>query len=437
MMTSHSDLATEQIPSTLRSGDGTLILALLSEIESAPFAKHIVETLQQSLPEVKDPVLAFQLTKTIKLQMMKLRGDTPPATLDDLQNQLSSPDKLVDLAITVTRLESSEAFLANDVLRSSSWNTLPAELLPTLCRYFKQFGDIKDSEALIELCRHPNPTVLTAAIDALETIDPDNLQSLVTPLLDNPNPGIRAKAIKSLYRWDKPGALRYLVELMFSKELTEKALALHHAASFPYAEIEPHLLRFVAEVDDPKLLMRVSLIMKAHAHTELPFKLYWICRNLRGQHQNLVKGILIGIARSLADSKKVTVTAQEYLDQLKERVKAEEDRLFHAAILSEPPDASQPQEPEHSEPQLLPDLEPSAEPSPPEQPVSSGKTNQVATAGIEEYDSLDPSSRIQLLNRLSNDGYKELKSRLPSLVRSSKGKELGAVIKLIGRFGAS
>ncbi|HEY9069738.1 MAG TPA: HEAT repeat domain-containing protein [Candidatus Ozemobacteraceae bacterium] len=444
MTTSRSDFGTEQIRSTLKSGDGSLILALLNDIESAPFSKQIVEALQQSLPSVREPVLEFQITKTIKLQMLRMRGNIQPATVEDVQRQLSEPDSKIDFAITITRLESSEAFLAVDLLRGSSWNMLDQELLPTLCHFFSRFGNIQDSKALIELCRHPNPSVLTAAIDALETIDPDNLQSLVTPLLNNPVPGIRAQAIKSLYRWDKPGALRYLVELMFSPDPTGKMLAIHHAAAFPYAEIEPHLLRFITEVDDPRLLIRVSLIMKAHAHPELPFKLYWICRNLRGQHQNLVKGILLGVARSLADTKVISVSAQEFLDQLKVRVKAEEDRLLRDSMkfITPDPEVARPEpaqttpvEPPET-PSLLPDLDSVPVPTTP----TDGATLRVSSAlafNIDDYDSLDSTSRIQLLNRLALDGYKVLETRLPSLVRQSKGKELGALIKLIGRFGTS
>lgn len=467
MTTSHSDFATEQIKSTLRSGDGTIVLDLLAEIEASPFAKQVVEALQQTLPEVRDPVLAFQVGKTIKYQLLKLRGTIPSATLDELQSLLSAVEKREELALAITRLESSEAFLANDLLRSSSWNTLPPELLPTLCGYFKRFGDIRDSDSLVELCRHPNPVVLTAALDALEKIDPDNLQSLVTPLLDNSNPGIRAKAIKSLYRWDKPHALRYLVELMFSPEVTEKTLALHHAASFPYAEIEPHLLRFTAEVDDPRLLMRVSLIMKANAHVELPFRLYWICRNLRNQHQNLVKGILLGVARSLADSRKITMTAQEFLDQLKHRLKAEEERLLRASIQNtsahdapapgtspapESPAGESSSSPDRSSDDvssdaaedasmprsegMLPDLEAADLHSPLNTPDTSSKAS-LPPANVDDYDTLDSTARIQLLNRLSNDGYRRLKSRIPALVRDTRGKELGALIKVIGRFGSS
>ncbi|HOY66958.1 MAG TPA: HEAT repeat domain-containing protein [Candidatus Ozemobacteraceae bacterium] len=445
MTTSRSDFGTEQIRSTLKSGDGSLILSLLNDIESAPFSKQIVEALQQSLPEVREPVLEFQVSKTIKLQMLRMRGNIQPATVDDLQRQLTEPDNKIDFAITVTRLESSEAFLAADLLRSSSWNMLAPEILPTLCHFFTRFGNIQDSDALTELCRHPNPSVLTAAIQALEIIDPDNLQSLVTPLLNNPIPGIRAQAIKSLYRWDKPGALRYLVELMFSPEPTEKLLAIHHAAAFPYAEIEPHLLRFITEVDDPRLLIRVSLIMKSHAHPELPFKLYWICRNLRGQHQNLVKGILLGVARTLADTKIISISAQEYLDQLKIRVKAEEDRLLRDSMKSIPveqePTAHEAPATPHAdhtdEASLLPDLDSPAPSGAVEPDSSAPRVTTAPLLNIDDYDSLDPTARIQLLNRISLDGYKSLESRLPALVRQTKGKELGALIKLIGRFGSS
>ncbi|MBF0502873.1 MAG: HEAT repeat domain-containing protein [Candidatus Riflebacteria bacterium] len=332
MATSKSNLKADQLLATLTSGDGTLVMNALSEIEETPVSAALAQLLNSALPKITDTVQAFQVRKTLKVLSLQLTGRVPKLSLTDLQKLFQQPDRFEEIAVAIALLKPTEAVLASDLLRISGWQEFPTPLLPSLCRFIKKFGSIADAASLIELCRHPDPTVLTTALEALEVIDPSNLPSLVTPLLTSPNAGIRAQAIQALYRWDKSTALRHLVEFLFSENPNEQALALHHAVSFPFAEIEPHLLRFITESTDTRLLMRVSQLMQANAHPELPFRLYRISRSLKEQHQNLIKGIVLGVVRALADSQKIQGTAQEFLDQLKSRVKREEEPLLEEAL---------------------------------------------------------------------------------------------------------
>ncbi len=323
-------LTLNQIAAGLASPDGTIVLSTLQAIEAQPPTKSIPPLLEAALVKIQDPILIFQIRKTWRRIGLALRGKPVEVQADHLEKLLPQRDKLEDLALAVSCLEHTEAILAVDLLRAAKWYEFPALILPTFCLFFKKYGNLQDADHLVGLSRHPDPTVLTSALEALEVVDPGNLQSLITPLLTSPLPAIRGQAIRALFRYDKSAALTHLGAMLQSGNKQEQHLALHYAGLFPYPDVESLLVRFVAENSDPKLLMRISQIMKEHAHPDLPFRLYWICRKLKDQHQNLVKGILMGVARTLCEQGVFTGTAQEYLDQLKERVRQEEERLTKA-----------------------------------------------------------------------------------------------------------
>ncbi len=416
----------DQLAAALGSGDGTLILNALSEIEAAPPSQQLAQLLNSAVPKITDTVLSFQARKTLRLLALKLQNRLSPCTVETLQQILQQPDRFEEIAIAVSTLTPADAVLAPEALRAANWQDLPSPVLPTLCQFVKKFGSIADAPALIELCRHPDPTVLTTALNALEVIDPSNIQSLVTPLLTNPNPTIRAQAIQALYRSDKAAALQHLKLLLFSKNTTEQALALHHTTFFPFQEVEPHLIKMISEVSDPKLLRLVSQVMQKNAHPELPFKLYWLCRSLKEQHQNLVKGLVLGVVRALSEKKVVQGSVQDFLEKLKARVKEEEERLLRESLLA----AAALGETEAGNTQeALAEIKPTAHEHKP--------TVLSPTATFEDYDTLDTSSRIQLISRLSREDFGRFKARIMQLMKSTKTKEQAALIKLVGRFGSS
>jgi len=332
MATQTSSLKADQLQAALTSGDGTLVMSALAEIEAARPTQALAKLLNAILSEVEDTVQAFQIRKTLRCVAARLAGKELVLPLADFEALLLQPDRLEEIALAVALLPPDDAVRAVEVLRSALWTDFPAPLLPTLCRFFKKFGGPADAPSLVQLAHHADPTVLTTALEALESIDPSQLPELVSPLLGHPSPNIRAQAIQALYRWDKSAAIRLFVKLLFSETVTERALALLHASSFPYAEIENHLLRFTSEVDDPRLLMRVSKVLQDNAHPELPFRLYWIARNLKDHHQKLMKGLLLGVVRALADQQKIQGTAQEFLDHLKMRVQKEEERRLRESL---------------------------------------------------------------------------------------------------------
>jgi HEAT repeat protein len=487
-----TQLTLNQIAAGLASPDGTIILATLQAIEALPPNKHIPPLLEAALVKIQDPILIFQIRKTWRRIGLALRGKPVVVQAEHLEKLLPQRDKLEDLALAVSCLEHTEAILAVDLLRAARWFEYPALILPTFCLFFKKYGNLQDAEHLVELSRHPDPTILTCALEALEVVDPSNLQSLITPLLSSPLPAIRGQAIRALYRYDKAAALKNLAAMLLSGNHQEQHLALHYASLFPFSDVESLLVRFVAENSDPKLLMRISQIMKDHAHPDLPFRLYWICRKLKDQHQNLVKGILMGVARALCEQGIFTGTAQEYLDQLKDRVRREEERMLKSTYTASAPSGSAPDgrlpeagtpaatgisAPERAAPAPgpmsgtaplatpasgsttttgVPEPAGLTSPAPPAEamslpalealpdldPPSLLQQKRAAPAvpsviAIEEYQSLDFVKRVQWLGKLTSAEYSSFRSRIPQLMREAKGKELAALLKAIGRFGTS
>lgn len=419
-----------------------MVLGCLEEIDSRQPIRAEAELLKKAFEATTDPVLSFQIKKSLRLAIFRLKGTQFKASLAGLEKLLQSPQRLEDLALGITTIEAAEAFLASDCFRHANWQNFPAEILPTFCLFFKRHGNIEDSPALVELTRHPDPTVITAALAALEKIDPANLQSIIIPLLNSPQNVIKAQAIQAFYRWNRAEALKHLVKLLFSESEAEVVLALHHAAFFPFPEIEPHLIRLLTQVTNPSVLMRISQILKNNAHIELPFRIFWVNRTLDGQHQSLVKGILLGIVRALADRKLIEGSVQDYLNQLKERVHREELNLLKETcqISKEEGDAILPTLEEFDTPpaELSPSISAgtasvSVETRPVEVQVS--QPPRPVEIDFENYAQLSEQDKIQLLARANRNFFNENKARLSELLTSAQGKELAAVISLYGKYG--
>ncbi|HNX74671.1 MAG TPA: HEAT repeat domain-containing protein [Candidatus Rifleibacterium sp.] len=443
MATSNSEFGAHELLLALTSGNGTMVLGCLAEIDSRQPVRSEAELLKKAFDETTDPVLSFQIKKSLRLAVFKLKGTHFKVSLAGLEKLLEDPARYEDLALGITTIEAAEAFLAADCFRTARWQNFPAEILPTFCLFFKKHGSIEDSPALIELTRHPDSTVITAALAALEKLDPVNLQGIIIPLLNSPQNVIKAQAIQAFYRWNRAEALKHLVKLLLSTSESEVVLALHHAAFFPFPEIEPHLIRLLTQVTNPSVLMRISQILKNNAHAELPFRIYWVIRSLDGQHQSLVKGILLGIVRALADRKLIEGSVQDYLNQLKEKVRREELSLLKETcqISTEEGEAILPTLEEFDAPpvELSPGTSPEARPA--ASGVEGKKTDgpppvvKPVEIDFENYNSLSEQDRVQLLARGNAAFFAEHKGKLSELLSSAQGKELAAVITIFGKYG--
>lgn len=445
MVISNSEHGARELLAGLTGDHSSLAITLLDEMDSRVPSRNEAEMLKQAYDTVKDTVLSFQIKKSLRLAVFKLKKATFKVSLAGLQKLLEDQSRLEDLALAIATIETAEAFLAADYLRQAHWQNFPAPILPSFCSFFKKHGGIEDSQALQELTRNPDPTVLTAALAALEKIDPGNLQGIIIPLLDSPQNMVKAQAIQAFYSWNKSEALKHLLKLLFSTNEQEIILALHHASFFPYPEIEPHLIRLLTQVESPSVLMRVSQILKNNANIDLPFRIFWVNRSLEGQHQSLVKGIILGIVRSLADKKLIEISVQDYLNALKERIKAEELRLLKVtcSVTSEEAEESilpgifENDSPATSQPSTSEALTPAGanEKRIGEKPTS--QTIKNPEVEFDNYASLSEQDKIQLLARGNASFFNNHRPRLLSLFAEAQGRELCSLINLFGKFGKS
>ncbi len=442
MAISNSELGAKELLARLTGDNGTLALDFLNEIDNRVPTKAEAQILKEAYGIVRNPVLSFQLKKSLRLAAFRLKGTKFKVSLEGMEKLLQDQTRLEDLALAVTTVEQVEAFLAADLIRQAGWQNFPAEILPCFCAFFKKHGSIQDSPALQELTRHPDSTVITAALSALEKIDPENLQGIIIPLLNSPLTVIKAQAIQAFYRWNRHQALQHLLKLLFSQNEADVILALHHATYFPYPELESHLIRLMTEVDSPPVLMRISQIFKNNANLDLPFRIFWVNRSLEGQHQSLVKGILLGVVRALADKKLIEVSAQDYLNQLKEKVRAAELELIKKSCKIE--DEKEIEEVDT----LLPSLE--------EKPVTTAEPEAIqpsstATAAprpeikvptpfvpdFDKYPQLKDQEKVQFFTKFNASLFAQHRSSLEKMLESLSGKELAALINLFGKYAGN
>lgn len=440
MAISRSEFGKKELLSALTSENGTLVLNALEEIDSRTPTREEAKVIKEAYSLTKDPVLAFQIKTSLRLAAFKLKDTKFKVSLTGLEKLLSDPERIDDLALGVITVVAGDAFLAADFFRQANWQNMSAKILPSFCRFFRRHGNIQDSQALEELTRHPDPTVITAALVALEKIAPDNIQSLIEPLLSSPSSVIKAQAIQAFYRSNPSLALSHLLKMLFADDEKEIILALHHATFFPYAELESYLIRLLTQTSSPAILMRISKILKSNAHPELPFRIFWVNRLLEGQHQNLVKGILLGVVHSLAEKKLIDCSVQDYLAKLKTQIKEAEMKLLKDTCSVTDEDELEDTDEETSQQKAsLPALEELESPKTGDQPVN--KTTPTARpvkdpeADFDSYDQLTEQQRIQLLNRINATSFKNLLPQLLSLYNNVQGKELAAIINLFGKFG--
>jgi HEAT repeat protein len=427
---SKSELGAQELLAGLTGDNGTLALDYLEEIDGKTPSRTEAQILKKAYSIVRNPVLSFQIKKSLRLAAFRLKNTKFKVSLEGMEKLLKDPARIDDLALAIATVEPAEAFMAADLIRQANWQNFATEILPSFCRFFKFHGGIQDSNALQELTRHPDPTVITAALSALEKIDPENLQGIIVPLLNSPLTVVKAQAIQAFYRWNKHQALQHLLKMLFSKNEQDVILALHHANYFPYAELESHLIRLLTEVTSPPILMRISQIFKNNANPDLPFRIYWVNRSLEGQHQSLVKGILLGVVRSLADKKLIDISAQEYLNQLKEKVRKEELELIKKSCKIEGeadsedidsllPSIEETQAPPRAKSQTIPEKQPRVEP-----PID-----------FSTYDSLKEQEKVQFLARIKAKDFKEFNEQIVNIYNKASGKELAAIVNLFGKFG--
>lgn len=452
MPVSISNLAKEQLFRSLISGSSTLVLEILNELDNRQPEKFEAKILKAAVNEIKDTVQLFQVKKSLRLAALKIKKASFKVSVDGLQKLLEDNNRIEDLSLGIITVTDANAFLAADLFRQSDWKSFPTEILPNFCNFFARHGSLEDSADLEELTRHPDPTVITAALSALEKIGSGNIKSIIEPLLDSPSAEVKAQAVQAYYKTRPSIALKHFSKMLFSKEKKEVALALHHAFYLPYKEVESYLIRLMCETENPEILMPISKILTDNSHINLPFRIMWVSRALKDSHKSLLKGILLGVVRKLAADNVIDTSVKDYLSELKQKVKYEENLIISKTcnILNQEIESKSNQvEDDYSESEKpLPDAMTESENVPPSQSENETahpteaetptkppkkKAKKQKKLNFADYDTLAQREKIRLLNQLTRDEIDQNIEKLSQLFETLKGKELASLINAFGK----
>lgn len=407
-----NQLAATKLYSDLTSNSGTLILARLVELDEKVPSTTEAAILKKAFDEEKDEVLSFQMKKSLRFMAGKFKNVKYKVEVEAFKGLLAKPERIEDTALALLALSPGTAFILADIIRASAWQSMRAEILPSFCQFFKAYGGVEDVQTLLELTRHPNAIVLTSAINALETIDPTNLQGIVEPLLTSSTIDTKAQAIQVLYKWNKTEAIKHFRALLLSSNRAEKALALHHAQRLNYSEMEALLLEMLGTELDTSLLLSLSKIFIQNAHLQLPIMLHQKITKLSGEQQKLSKGILLNVIRQLSKIGLIEVSVQDYLKKLKEN-----------SIIAQPKEITKPIAP----------IEASVE-----SVLEAGNEEKVSLdleSTLANYSFLSEKEKIQFIHKITPEFFINNRPSLFSIMTLAEDKELGAFIRLIGRFG--
>ena len=158
------------------------------------------------------------------------------------------------------------------------------------------------SDLIAEL-KSEDSSVVCAAIDALETENPEALKTNIVSLLLNNNVWVRSRAARAMLRWDRTEAIRYFAEMLFSKNKTERDAALNHSLFFPFNQIEAVLLKYLTVENEPDLIQKAGLVFMANPDRVTASHLYEAQQATRGLRSDLINGILMGVLDSLYKAK--------------------------------------------------------------------------------------------------------------------------------------
>ncbi|MFZ2960701.1 MAG: HEAT repeat domain-containing protein [Candidatus Ozemobacteraceae bacterium] len=347
-------------------------------------------------------------------------------------------------------LEEGDIPLTISILREKGLSDFPEEVLPFILGMFKQYGSREDLPAIEELCRHSNPRVLAAAIEALEKINPDDLKAFIVPLLINSSTGIQSKAIRILYRWDQQEALRHFEVMLFSEEPQERQTALSQAYFFPFPSIEPFLMKFLGMESDVELIKKAGFLFQVNPQPEEPLRLTEVWETSSGEKRQLIGQILTGVVEALSKAGLVDKPPKEILEELREqyrkrkiiylvdqcRIALESDnpehrwgafhrveKLFRSGI-SESLSLLADHFSKESDPELKEKIR-----------QFLGITKNKEAGQKEEPERLSLLERIQWLNTLSLASFKQYRKTLLKIMETGSEEEILPIIHAFETFG--
>jgi len=149
--------------------------------------------------------------------------------------------------------------------------------------------------------------------------------------LIHPHPEVRFKAVRLMYKWDQPEALRHFESVLFSDLPQDRALALDYAFFLPFPAIDSLMIRFLATESDPVLAANAERLFLVNPDPEMPKRLVELAESsgpaCRGQLGKLITGVISSLSKA--------GLVNETPTQLQERLVADVRRRRAAQLLEQ------------------------------------------------------------------------------------------------------
>ncbi|MBI3038866.1 HEAT repeat domain-containing protein [bacterium] len=441
----------------LRSPDSSIRFSVLSRIEGIDWTPDQLLAFRDFEKSENDPGSKFHMRMILARLEKQAVDHSELSHLAQVESILRKPERdYLSLAILLETIPRSEAPLVAMAFRENRWTEFSSEVLPFILQFFKRYGSYEDSQEIVPFCRHPDPRVLAAAVEALEKLSPESLQGLIVPLLVSPIHGIRSRAVRLLYKWDPLEAIRHFEALLFSEDPADRQAALFHAFFFPFPDIEPLMLRFLSVEDSSTTIAKAGLLFRANPNTEVLLKILEILEGSATEKRKTIREILMGIINSLIQAGLVDKNPEQLISDLKEtfrkkrvsqiseqcrialRSDESENRLAAIKRLCEFSGLgfsdSEKILKDHLEVEKLPELKsiivnhlgvPSSEAEPREDVIEIS----------DSFESLLPKQRIKVLATLDSKQLAKIRKQIPKILNSCSDEEKVPFAQAIGRVG--
>lgn len=304
----------------LRSPDPAIRFSVLSRLEALKGDPAVLEGLAVLTGRETDPSTRFHMELILARAGRRPDGVAAGAgssarLFEEFEDLVRHPqDDPLRLALLLENLPPEKQALAAMTLTEARWETFPDAVLPFVLGFLRVHGSPDQVPVIETLCRHPDPRVLAAAVEALERLHPASLETLIVPLLTNPNYGIRSRAVRLLYKLDPREALRHFEAMLGSDDANDREAAMFHAYFFPFEEIEPMMLRFLGVEDDPALLTKAGYLFQVNPRPDPPHALIEVMEASRGGKKKILADLVKGVLTT--QSQLLDVPAAELLERL-------------------------------------------------------------------------------------------------------------------------
>ncbi len=310
----------------LCSPDPSIRFSVLSRIEELSLTEQQIDEFRGLLASECDPGIRFHMQKVLARFE---KGEKGRAGAGEIIELLHKPERdELALALLLDSVKKSDATAVTTALRQAGWARFSLQLLPSVLKFLKKYGADEDVEAVAALCKHTDPRVLSAAIEALEKLSPDRLREHIVPLLLNSNMGIRSRAVRILYRFDQSEALRHFESMLFANSEEEKQAALFHAFFFLFRQIESLMLRYISVETDSDLIKKAGLVFMANPDRQIPMRLLEARQACVGEKYQLIDFILKGVLQSLFRAGIVNAEPAQMLEVLESHFREKRIKLY-------------------------------------------------------------------------------------------------------------